>query len=62
MRVSRGHVSDNDYEEAATVLTEEQISAVAWVATAMNAFNRRLSRLPGAGRPVPGGPAAQHPG
>ncbi|MGW4511734.1 hypothetical protein ACWEO4_06990 [Streptomyces sp. NPDC004393] len=40
MRVSRGHVSDNDYEEAATVLTEEQISAVAWVATAMNAFNR----------------------
>ncbi|MEU1599581.1 carboxymuconolactone decarboxylase family protein [Streptomyces sp. NPDC005708] len=38
--VSQGHVSDDAYEEAAAVLTEEQISAVAWLATVMNAFNR----------------------
>ncbi|MFF7187380.1 carboxymuconolactone decarboxylase family protein [Streptomyces sp. NPDC008222] len=39
-RVSQGHVSDDDYGAAAAVLTEEQISAVAWLATVMNAFNR----------------------
>ncbi len=38
--VPDGHVSDEDYEAAATVLTKDQISAVAWLATVMNAFNR----------------------
>jgi AhpD family alkylhydroperoxidase len=31
---------DQDYAEAATALTEEQISAVSWLAIAMNTFNR----------------------
>jgi AhpD family alkylhydroperoxidase len=31
---------DQDYAEAATALTEEQISAVGWLAIAMNTFNR----------------------
>ncbi|MFC5802045.1 carboxymuconolactone decarboxylase family protein [Streptomyces formicae] len=39
-RVSDGHVSDEDYGAAAGVLTAEQVSAVAWLATVMNAFNR----------------------
>jgi AhpD family alkylhydroperoxidase len=39
-RVSDGHVSDDDYNAAATALTAEQISAVAWLVTVMNAFNR----------------------
>ncbi|MEV7991512.1 carboxymuconolactone decarboxylase family protein [Streptomyces sp. NPDC086077] len=38
--VSDGQVSDEDYHAAAAVLTAEQISAVAWLATVMNAFNR----------------------
>ncbi|MFJ4468040.1 carboxymuconolactone decarboxylase family protein [Streptomyces sp. NPDC089424] len=38
--VSDGHVSDEDYDAAADVLGAEQISAVAWLATVMNAFNR----------------------
>ncbi|MGW3248735.1 carboxymuconolactone decarboxylase family protein [Streptomyces sp. NPDC001070] len=38
--VSEGHVSDADYEAAAAVLTADQVSAVAWLATLMNAFNR----------------------
>lgn len=38
--VPDGHVSDEDYQAAAAVLTAEQISAVAWVTTVMNAFNR----------------------
>ena len=38
--ISAGHVSDEAYAAAATALTEEQISAVAWLATVMNAFNR----------------------
>ncbi|MGW1541904.1 carboxymuconolactone decarboxylase family protein [Streptomyces sp. NPDC002309] len=38
--VADGHVSDEDYEAAAAVLTAEQVSAVAWLATVMNAFNR----------------------
>ncbi|MCX4461025.1 carboxymuconolactone decarboxylase family protein (plasmid) [Streptomyces sp. NBC_01340] len=38
--VSQGHVSDKDYNAAATVLSADQISAVAWLATLMNAFNR----------------------
>ncbi|MFI1973463.1 carboxymuconolactone decarboxylase family protein [Streptomyces cinnamoneus] len=39
-RVSDGHVSDEDYNAAAAVLTEDQISAVSWLAILMNAFNR----------------------
>ncbi|MBC7270902.1 MAG: carboxymuconolactone decarboxylase family protein [Streptomyces sp.] len=39
-RVPDGHVSDEDFAAAATVLTPDQISAVAWLATVMNAFNR----------------------
>ncbi|MCE7011170.1 carboxymuconolactone decarboxylase family protein [Kibdelosporangium philippinense] len=39
-RVSDGHVSDEDYNAAAAVLTDDQISAVAWLAVVMNAFNR----------------------
>ncbi|QRP49189.1 carboxymuconolactone decarboxylase family protein [Amycolatopsis sp. FDAARGOS 1241] len=39
-RVSDGHVRDEDYNAAAAELTEDQISAVAWLATVMNAFNR----------------------
>ncbi|MQY16901.1 hypothetical protein SRB5_71040 [Streptomyces sp. RB5] len=39
-RVGEGHVSDDEYDAAATVLTEEQISAVVWLAVVMNAFNR----------------------
>ncbi|MGW3247923.1 carboxymuconolactone decarboxylase family protein [Streptomyces sp. NPDC001070] len=49
--VSQGHVSDEDYNAAAAVLSPEQISAVAWLATVMNAFNRVAitSRYPVAG-------------
>ena len=39
-RVSDGHVNDEDYEAAAAVLTADQISAITWLATVMNAFNR----------------------
>ncbi|MGW0086398.1 carboxymuconolactone decarboxylase family protein [Streptomyces sp. NPDC003393] len=39
-RVSDGHVSDADYDAAAAVLSAAQVSAVAWPATLMNAFNR----------------------
>ncbi|MEW9529147.1 carboxymuconolactone decarboxylase family protein [Microbispora sp. NPDC049125] len=39
-RVPDGHVSDEDYNAAAAVLTADQVSAVAWLATVMNAFNR----------------------
>ena len=38
-RVPDGHVSDEDYN-AAAALTPEQILAVTWPATVMNAFNR----------------------
>ncbi|MEU4097206.1 carboxymuconolactone decarboxylase family protein [Streptomyces sp. NPDC026673] len=38
--VPQGHVSDEDYDAAAAVLPPEQLSAVAWLATVMNAFNR----------------------
>ncbi|MFB7288820.1 carboxymuconolactone decarboxylase family protein [Actinacidiphila glaucinigra] len=38
--VPDGHVSDADYEAAAAVLSADQVSAVAWLATLMNAFNR----------------------
>jgi AhpD family alkylhydroperoxidase len=38
--VSDGHVSDEDYDAAAATLTADQISAVAWLVTVMNAFNR----------------------
>ncbi|MEW2503863.1 carboxymuconolactone decarboxylase family protein [Amycolatopsis sp. CA-161197] len=39
-RVADGHVSDEDYAAAAAELTEDQISAVSWLVTVMNAFNR----------------------
>jgi AhpD family alkylhydroperoxidase len=39
-RVPDGHVSDEDYDAAAAVLTLEQISAISWLGTVMNAFNR----------------------
>ncbi|MGK5740580.1 carboxymuconolactone decarboxylase family protein [Micromonospora sp. URMC 103] len=39
-RVPDGHVSDEDFAAAAAVLTADQVSAVAWLATVMNAFNR----------------------
>ncbi|MFV8128803.1 carboxymuconolactone decarboxylase family protein [Streptomyces syringium] len=39
-RVSDGHVSDEDYNAATAVLTADQVSAIAWLATLMNAFNR----------------------
>jgi AhpD family alkylhydroperoxidase len=39
-RVSDGHVGDEDYDAAAAALTADQVSAVAWLATVMNAFNR----------------------
>jgi AhpD family alkylhydroperoxidase len=39
-RVSDGHVGDEDYTAAAAVLTADQISAVAWLTTVINAFNR----------------------
>jgi AhpD family alkylhydroperoxidase len=39
-RVSDGHVSDEDYNTAAAGLTADQISAVTWLTTTMNAFNR----------------------
>ncbi|SDK78142.1 alkylhydroperoxidase AhpD family core domain-containing protein [Nonomuraea maritima] len=38
--VPDGHVSDDNYQAAATALTADQISAVAWITTVMNAFNR----------------------
>ncbi|MDX3234382.1 carboxymuconolactone decarboxylase family protein [Streptomyces sp. ME03-5709C] len=39
-RVPDGHVSDREYDAAAAVLTADQVSAVAWLATVMNGFNR----------------------
>ncbi|WP_432844968.1 carboxymuconolactone decarboxylase family protein [Amycolatopsis sp. CA-161197] len=39
-RVADGHVSDEDYDAAAAALTADQVSAVAWLVTVMNAFNR----------------------
>lgn len=46
--VSTGQVSDEDYAAVATALTDDQISAVAWLSTVMNAFNRVaiISRYP----------------
>ncbi|TDC30151.1 carboxymuconolactone decarboxylase family protein [Micromonospora sp. 15K316] len=38
--VADEHVSDEDFRAAAAVLTADQISAVAWLVTVMNAFNR----------------------
>jgi AhpD family alkylhydroperoxidase len=39
-RVPDGHVSDEDFNAAAAVLTADQVSAIAWLATVMNAWNR----------------------
>ncbi|MEV4871380.1 hypothetical protein [Streptomyces syringium] len=38
--MSDGNVSDEDYNAAAAHLTADQISAIAWLAIVMNAFNR----------------------
>ncbi|MGW1917581.1 hypothetical protein ACWCQS_44730 [Streptomyces sp. NPDC002076] len=35
-----GHVSEEDFNAAAAVLTADEVSAIAWLVTAMNAFNR----------------------
>jgi AhpD family alkylhydroperoxidase len=49
--VADGHVSDEDYNAAAAALTTDQISAVAWLVTVINVFNRVAitSRYPVAG-------------
>ena len=39
-RVSDGNVRDEDFNVAAAVLTADQISAVAWLATVMSGLNR----------------------
>ncbi|MFI1075999.1 carboxymuconolactone decarboxylase family protein [Streptomyces puniciscabiei] len=39
-RVPHGHVSDEDFNAAAAVLTADQVSAIAWLVTVMNAFIR----------------------
>ena len=39
-QVPDGHVSDEDYNAAAAFLSPEQLSAVVWLTTVMNAFNR----------------------
>jgi transposase len=46
----QGLPSDEDYNAAAAVLTADQISAIAWLATVMSAFNRVAitSRYPSA--------------
>ncbi|MFD7310235.1 carboxymuconolactone decarboxylase family protein [Promicromonospora sp. NPDC059942] len=38
--VADGHVRDADYADAAAVLTDDQVAAVSWIVTVMNAFNR----------------------
>lgn len=38
--VARTHVDDSDYLAFARALSDEQLSAVAWLCTVMNAFNR----------------------
>ncbi|WP_285103336.1 carboxymuconolactone decarboxylase family protein [Promicromonospora sp. MEB111] len=38
--VADGHVGDADYAGAAAVLTDDQVAAVSWIVTVMNAFNR----------------------
>lgn len=39
-RVFDGQVGDDDYAAAAKSLTDDQIAAVAWIVTVINAFNR----------------------
>ncbi|MEV6375661.1 carboxymuconolactone decarboxylase family protein [Micromonospora musae] len=39
-RLSDGPMSDEEYGAVAAVLTEDQISVVAWLVTVMNGFNR----------------------
>lgn len=39
-RVADGHVGDDDYRAAAAVFSDPQISAIGWLVTVMNAFNR----------------------
>ncbi|MCH6170267.1 hypothetical protein [Pseudonocardia alaniniphila] len=38
--MSDGHVSDEEYNAAAAALTADQVSAIAWLTTVVNTFNR----------------------
>src|SRR3954452_11102434 len=54
--VHDGHVPDAVYAEAAKVFDEEQIAALIWAATVINAYNRiaiATRMVPGAYQPVP---------
>ncbi|GGZ94729.1 carboxymuconolactone decarboxylase family protein [Streptomyces bluensis] len=54
--VHDGHVPDAVYAEAAEVFDEEQIAALIWAATVINAYNRiaiATRMVPGAYQPVP---------
>lgn len=53
--VHDGHVPDAVYAEAAKVFDEEQIAALIWAATVINAYNRiaiATRMAPGAYQPV----------
>ncbi|GAA3833724.1 carboxymuconolactone decarboxylase family protein [Streptomyces phyllanthi] len=54
--VHDGHVPDAVYAEAAEVFEEQQIAALIWAATVINAYNRiavATRMVPGAYQPVP---------
>ncbi|MPY51241.1 carboxymuconolactone decarboxylase family protein [Streptomyces acidicola] len=54
--VHDGHVPDAVYAEAAEVFDDEQIAALIWAATVINAYNRiaiATRMVPGAYQPVP---------
>ncbi|MGW2641399.1 carboxymuconolactone decarboxylase family protein [Streptomyces sp. NPDC001348] len=54
--VHDGHVPDAVYAEAAAVFDENQIAALIWAATVINAYNRiaiATRMIPGAYQPVP---------
>ncbi|MFJ2113751.1 MULTISPECIES: carboxymuconolactone decarboxylase family protein [unclassified Streptomyces] len=54
--VNDGQVPDAVYREAAGVFTEEQVAALIWAATVINAYNRiaiATRMVPGGYRPAP---------
>jgi AhpD family alkylhydroperoxidase len=54
--VNDGHVPDAVYAEAAEVFDDQQIAALIWAATVINAYNRiaiATRMVPGAYQPVP---------
>lgn len=54
--VNDGHVPDDVYAAAAAVFDEEQLAALIWAATVINAYNRiaiATRMVPGAYQPVP---------